>query len=70
MSPEHYEALELVRVSHHVLWSEAQTAVRHLLCDLYLDGLLELGYYNGKPYTFVLTDDGRRALQAMGMGYV
>lgn len=70
MSPEHREALELVRDAHHVLWDEYTTPVRHLLCDLLLDNLVDLGYHDGKPYCFVLNEDGRRALQAVEMGDV
>lgn len=70
MSPEHHEALELVDREHHVLWDEHDTPVRHLFCDLFLDKLLELSYYQGKPYCFVVSEDGRRALQAMRMGNV
>lgn len=70
MSPEHRQALELVETSHHILWNEVEPAVRYLLCDLLLDKLLQLDYLEGKPFVFVLTEDGQRALQALRMGVV
>ena len=70
MDPAVITALAHLKSSHHILWDEVQGDDRSTLIDFTLDGLAELGYYNGKPYVFVLTDQGRRALQAWDMGDV
>ncbi len=70
MDPAVAIALAHLKASHHVLWGEVKGEDRSILIDLTLDGLADLGYHEGKPYAFVITDDGRRALQAWEMGDV
>lgn len=70
MDPDTAVILEDLRASHHILWDEVQGETRSILIDLVLDNLAELGYHEQKPYVFTITDEGRRALQAWGMGNV
>lgn len=70
MDPGTAAVLEDLKTSHHILWEEVRGGTRSILIDLTLDKLAELGYHDRKPYVFVITEEGRRALQAWGMGNV
>lgn len=70
MDPDTAVILEDLRTSHHILWDEVRGQTRSTLIDLTLDKLAELGYHEKRPYVFVITEEGLRALQAWGMGTV
>lgn len=59
-----------LQTSHHILWDEVEGSIRSTLIDLMLDQMAHLDFLEGKPYLFIITDNGRRALQAWEMGDV
>lgn len=70
MDQEHYDALELVASAHHILWVEFETHIRHLFCDLVLEGLVDLSFHNDTPYVFVINDCGLAVLRHAEISYI
>ncbi len=70
MDPAVAAVLAHLQASHHILWDEVKGDDRSVLIDLKLDDLAHLGYLEDKPYVFVITEEGKRALQAWSIGDV